>query len=622
MIKKTIKIIFLSIVVVTISLGLIITLLVTTVSQDTIKNKAIQLVHKHSGRELKITGNISWTLFPWLGIKIQNITLGNPPDFKDSHFATAKEISISVKLIPLIFKHSIEADHLILNDLDLQLVINTMGRNNWQDLLTFASHSKQPTTTTTNTDKFAVNNITIDNGNISWQDQKNDRKLKISKLNLSCKNVNLKHPFSLKTSFNLAHLSPFLDGNIDIKTQISLVTPNSYQLKNLKLQTTNAIISGALQLPDLTGNLIISDTGSQALPYLLGIIPQKQPNSSFKVIVELSPTIIKIPSIKANLDEMALTGNVNYSANTLTFDVFLNKLDTTIFNEPNSQVKTVASSQSSPSIWQTIKIDGNLKIGAIQAEKLHLNNFTTKIIGNNGLFNCKNLEFDFYGGKVSGNVTTNIQNSIPQSNLQLSLVNASMHALLVDLIKYDKLSGNLVLNTKINIRGLTANEVLHSLNGDGNILITNGSYHGVDIPYEIRRTHALLNAKPLPQKSGSSSTTNFDRLTTSFNIHDTILNTTDFLLQAHDYQVNGKGSANLITNYLDIVLSAYSTHDKNFFLPVKITGPINNPSVTIDAAVVLEHVMKKSVVNVIQRQVEKNLPQDLKKILPLDNLFH
>ena len=202
----------------------------------------------------------------------------------------------------------------------------------------------------------------------------------------------------------------------------------------------------------------------------------------------------------------------------------------------------------------------------------------------------------------------------PRLSLKLALNNVEVRSLLVDVAKYDNFSGTLTLNTNI---------VVHDgdLSGSGNVLIANGSYRGIDIPYEVRRASAIINQKVMPQETQPPHT-DFDRLTASFQLSNNWLNTNDLLVQAPDYKVTGQGRANIASEQLDLRLSAYSTHDDNFFVPIKVTGSFTNPSIKPDMTVLL----KKMVVKEVGKQLQKlNVPQKLLDALPLDRLdklFH
>lgn len=677
--KKLMKIFAIIVLVISVLAGGAIAFLVTTIDQDTIKSKAIQLVRDKTNRELKINGEVSWTFFPWLGLKIQNISLSNPPDFKDSYFAEASEIDVNIKLLPLILGN-IEIGHLNLKNFNLQLLKNNLDKSNWQDLLALGDAT--PITTTQNRkptiENFIISDIAVDNGSILWQDQKTNKKIKISKLNLHCRNIDLNQPFDLSTSFHLDNLISSLNSEVTANTQVKLDIKNGLyefkrlqlasKLKNktatatfdlegkvdikldlkkqlllasaLKLNIAKTSITGSLQgsniidNPTFSGNLTLNNTDAAELMTLLEINKyfKKGTTSSFKTTLSISANIVNFKTIEAHLNDTILQGNANYAitSNNTTFDLALNKLDYAVFADKPTKTPPATAPTTEPELIPRLtskqtksittndhstKLNGHLKIGAIKYGKLQFTNFSTKIAANNGIIDCQKIGFDFYQGKAFGSANINTRSTTPNINLKLTLDNTSIQTMLKDLANYENFSGSLTLNTNITISNLT---------GNGSILINHGSYRGVGVPYEVRRAHAVLNIKQLPEKPQSPHT-DFDKLTMNFRVNNGILSTNDFLVQAPDYKITGQGSANLKAKNLDLSLSAYSTHDENFFVPIKVTGALTDPSIRFDAVVMLQHAIKKVVNNVIQNQVEKhikNLPQEINKILPLNKLFN
>ena len=690
--KKTIKVIAISVLVAVFFITGGITLFITTVNQDTIKSKIIQLVNDKTSRELKIAGDVSWSFFPWLSIKIQDVSLSNPADFKSGVFAKAQEAGVSIKLLPLIFGR-IEADHLALKNLDLQLIKNSLGVGNWQDLLTF-NHDINPTIVTKENNlhliKFTISSIDVDNSSVLWQNQQTNKKIKIDKLNLRCKNVNFGRPFNIKTSFYMASLNSILDGNVDASMQLKLdIDKELYVIENLqlmgklkneavaksfdfsgnadieidlkkqnllaenfKLSIASAVTTGSLHgahiidAPSFSGNLALYDPDPKNLMQLFGINAYSKDwtRAALKVDLMTSPGVVKLSAIDAKIGDMALQGNMEYSVNQIAFNFSLNQIDFDAITEKNQnshllskadkskivarQVKS-QSAENSNSLFKflyTARLNGDLRVGVIQAKKLHFNNFTTKVISNSGLIECQKVGFDFYQGKVYGSANVDVRNATPQLNLKLSLKNAAMQALLMDFAQYSKFKGALALDTDINMHGMTVETMFNSLSGTGNVLISSGSYQGIDIPYEVRKVRSMLNDKSAPEKTQPPHT-DFDQLTMHFRINAGLLSTSDFLIQAPDYKVTGQGGANLVSRQLNLLLSAYSVNDASFFIPIKITGAFAEPSVKLDVAVMIQHTVKNVVKDVLQnkavKQLEKlNVPQNLKDILPLDKLMH
>ena len=100
--KKIIAIIGVVLLVLVLTVGGIVTFLVKTIDPNSYKDKVSQLVYDNTGRKLSLNGEISWSFFPWLGLKVRDITLSNSSYFKDTPFASADEISVTVRLLPLL----------------------------------------------------------------------------------------------------------------------------------------------------------------------------------------------------------------------------------------------------------------------------------------------------------------------------------------------------------------------------------------------------------------------------------------------------------------------------------------------------------------------------------------
>jgi AsmA protein len=98
------------------------------------KQQITRQVEQHTGRTLTIGGDIRLSYYPWLGIELQQLSLGNAPGFGQKPFVQVQQAKVRVKLLPLLKKH-LEMDTLIIKGLQARLIKRKDGRNNWQDLL-------------------------------------------------------------------------------------------------------------------------------------------------------------------------------------------------------------------------------------------------------------------------------------------------------------------------------------------------------------------------------------------------------------------------------------------------------------------------------------------------------
>jgi AsmA protein len=113
--KKVLKwgvIIGVSLVVIVIAALVIISLVVDV---NKYKPEIEKMVSDTTRRPFSIGDDLDLTLFPWAGISLSDIRLGNPAGFAEKNFVTAKSFEVRLKLLPLIFKE-IEIKRLVLNE--------------------------------------------------------------------------------------------------------------------------------------------------------------------------------------------------------------------------------------------------------------------------------------------------------------------------------------------------------------------------------------------------------------------------------------------------------------------------------------------------------------------------
>ena len=107
--------------------------LLVLVDPNDYKGEIAAAVERHTGRELTMEGEIGLTLFPWLALELERVSLADAPGFGDTPFAEVGRAELRVKLMPLL-KKQVEMDTLVLHGLQLNLRRDAEGRANWQGL--------------------------------------------------------------------------------------------------------------------------------------------------------------------------------------------------------------------------------------------------------------------------------------------------------------------------------------------------------------------------------------------------------------------------------------------------------------------------------------------------------
>ncbi|EKD73597.1 MAG: AsmA family [uncultured bacterium] len=200
--------ILLSIVVLFVILGVM--LLVIFVNPNRLKSILTEKVTHSTGRAFKIDGDISWTFFPYLGIKMGHMVLNNPTGFTETTFAEMSGATLGVRLIPL-FRGQIESKGVTLKGLQVHLLKNAKGQVNWNVVpdaapakLSAADQVTPPSYTRKTVIGLAVSKVEVSDASVTYQDQQTKQAYAIRHFELQAKNISLMQPFPVKASFDFS----------------------------------------------------------------------------------------------------------------------------------------------------------------------------------------------------------------------------------------------------------------------------------------------------------------------------------------------------------------------------------------------------------------------------------
>ena len=86
---------------------------VYTFDANKYKEEIADLAEAATGRPVRIAGDMDISLYPWIGIKINDVTIENTSGFSNKTFATIGQFDVKVKIIPLLQKR-LDIDKLVL----------------------------------------------------------------------------------------------------------------------------------------------------------------------------------------------------------------------------------------------------------------------------------------------------------------------------------------------------------------------------------------------------------------------------------------------------------------------------------------------------------------------------
>lgn len=205
-----------------------------------------------AGVPLEINGELNVTVFPRIGLNINEVAV-KLPDSAKTTLASVNQIAVSVKVMPL-FSGSVEVDRIVVDKLEADLVVDKSGVGNWQALIpestetsatsepeteSSAANSESSAAAPTAIPAIAIGGIDITNARLSFTDQQQDMRFAVKDLNFTSDKVQLGESFPIRFSTQMTSSNPKLDAQLQLSANVLAdLDKQLFRLSNLDLQLT------------------------------------------------------------------------------------------------------------------------------------------------------------------------------------------------------------------------------------------------------------------------------------------------------------------------------------------------------------------------------------------------
>ncbi len=593
------------------------------------------------GRPFTMGEKFKASLFPWAGVSLSDLHLGNPPGFDEKDFVSVKSFEIRVKLLPLLLSKfkDIQINHIILNEPRIALIKQKDGKTTWE------WKEKEPAQSKKNEIKpvegepgeefslksLAVGDLSINNGLILWIDHSNKEKKEVSGLNLQLSDVSLDRPVNLKFDALMDGYPVSVNGKLGPVGEKPGIGAVPFDISVNALKQLAIHLKGRIDNPAEDPKFDIAvDVSSFSLRKLLSEtgqpIPagQSDPGTLNKVALKAhlkgNPQKISVSDGILNIDESKINFSVNakdFSRPDVTFKVKLDQIDLNRYLPPKTGKKSDANKKSGSSelaskkpaeektdysSLRSLVLNGSIHAGKVKVNKTVAQDINVKISGKNGIFHINPLTMKLYNGDMSSNITLNVKKNTPQSNIKLKLNNIECEPLIKDVLEKDILKGTVKAGVALSMSGDDAEKIMKTLNGKGEFSVKNGAVKGIDLVAMVRNTDGAYG---FAGQSNKSSETGFSELYAPFTITDGLLKTTDTRMVSTLIRVAVSGKANLpgetLKFRIEPVVVTTSKADKKKMkrsevkVPVLVSGTFSSPKFRPDLKAIAKDQLKKEV---------------------------
>lgn len=575
--------------------------LVATVDPNDHKDSIVSIVKDATGRDLNLEGDIGFSFFPKLGVKLGQAQLSNAAGFGNQVFASVEKVGVSVDLLSLL-KMKVQADTIELKGLRVNLQKNKNGKTNWDDLLESSSNTAESSSSNDGAGiSLEVAGIHITDSQVIYNDQQAGNKITLDPIEVKTGSIGSGKPSKINAALGLTQTNPPLTADVNLNTKAKLnVSTMVYQLSDLVL----AVQAKGDSLPNGELNLTVKSN----------------------IDANLKSESLKLAPINIELADVSLDGHLSiqsFSKPKIDFSLHSDEIDLdkllptseSALTAPAEQAQTSSTSSDAKielpiDTLRSLNIDGSLKVGTFRASGLTMTDLNAKIRGKGGVIDLNPLTINLYEGAYTGSASLDVSGSMPKYSASSDLKNLAVEGLLADLSENGKaiIRGKSELSFKVTTSGDRPSILKKHLNGHASFKAAEGALQSEKLAQNVEKVAAFLKGRE-PKPAGEELV--FDSLAGTFNIQNGVAKNNNLKLITPLIYGSGKGDIDIGGSELDYVMAiSLSEEPAKATIPMTIKGSFEKPKYGIDFKAAISEKQKEK----LKEKINEKISDKLKKL--------
>ncbi len=311
---------------------------------DLVRDRIIAEVKAKTGRDLKVAGPASFTVYPNIGVSMRNVSLSAPAGMTGKPLVTMDSFDVSVRILPLL-KREVYVERIILQKPVFELYSNKQGRKSWEfaahapvkriqfaqaqiptDARPAATDAQQglpaetpslgtPESSRSSIEQLHFGNVRIEDGTVRYADAASGATHEASAINMKVGLSDLRQPLSAEG--DLAWKGQKVDLNLTLTSLKTLMDDKPARLAlAMSSAPATAQFDGSLTLRDsydLEGSLNAKSPSVRALAKWLGtVLPKAKGFGALEATGQVRATqkVISLSGANITLDGATAKGQV------------------------------------------------------------------------------------------------------------------------------------------------------------------------------------------------------------------------------------------------------------------------------------------------------------------------
>ena len=588
---------------------------------DIVASQVVQLTKDKTGRDLTLGGDISFSVYPNVGVSLEDVSLSNPPGMPEGVMLTTGKMRLSLQLMPLL-SGNVKVKTFELVEPRVNLLTDVNGKSNW-DFGAPDAGRDQPSDPAPDATpdggagadfgQISLDDVRIVNGVVRYLDETAGTAFEGTNVNVA-----LSLP-SAQSNLNVSGSMTWRGETVELKTvlgPLDQLTQN--KATNLQLQIASTHLatsfSGSLSLQDgfaLDGKLDAKSPSLRNLAAWTGnpLAPgQGLEDFSAGATVKIAGGEISLGDAQLGLDGMRAQGTMTVNTNgtrplitaSLGVDqIDLNKYMTAPSNNQPSQPSAAAGWSDEPLDLSGLRaVDANLRMAAskIQYRKVTIDNSQLSVTMKGGQLEASLEKLSLYDGSAIGVLVLDGSTNTPTIAANFKTQGLSALPLLRDFAEFDWIEGTGQFAGNLTATGGSQRQLVQNLNGTLQVLFEDGAIRGINIAQMMRGLGTnILNG----WSRSETQKTDFASLSASYKVTKGVAVNSDLSMLGPLVRLSGGGVVNMPNQTLDyrvdpkLVASLEGQGGAadlaGFNVPIIIKGPWAKPKIYPDIAGILDN---------------------------------
>ena len=582
-----------------------------------VKDQLANYVRQSTGRQLQISGDGRFQLFPSTGVTFEGLTLSGPDGDAQRPFLRAEAVTAELDLLSLV-GGGISFDALTLDTAIIDLRTNPDGSGNWEFSAATPSTAGQPpaiafaSTAMAAPSRLSIHQIKLRNSTVRYHAPEGGATIEMVDANVALRMPASDRPATLSGGFSFLGETFDVDGTLETPARLrsgaraALRAEISGRPATVRFDghiTPERGLAGTISASSDQPATVFALAGATAAPALK--------RASMEARLDAAEDTLRLSDLRAALDDMTATGELAVSTqgsrpaltgqiafDTLNLDAF--RLQPVARDTASTRGAGLWPAHAAPGDEIALKLDGldalnanlDLTAGTITRQALTARDAAARVRLRDAVLAMDLSRLQLYGGRASGDVDISDHQGVPVISARLNLVDVDALPLFADVSDFDWLSGRLNGGLKLASGGATLGDLRARLQGSADMRINGGALEGLDLPGMLARLQAG-EIDEFGRRDGVQ--TEFSRLAATWAIRDGVAKTDDLQLEGPFVTATGSGTVDARQERLDLKLqprisprASEAENAEAIEMPLRIQGAWANPKIYPDVEEVLK----------------------------------